>query len=235
MPSSYLKDKKMLYHDELASKNNWDDFANNYETARRLHLVFRTFINPSDLNGSLFLDAGSGGGHFSQKAEEYGAKVISLDIGLNLLKQVRNRCLSKRVSGSILQLPFKEGIFDWVLSTEVIEHTPYPICAVRELCSVVKTGGQLVITVPCRLWNFAVRAASYFALRPYRGYENFLWPGEIKKVIEEEGFHIETLMGFNFCPIFTYKLDKLFMFFDNLYGLRWPYLMVNIAVKARKR
>ena len=235
MPGSYLKDKKMLFHDELGSKKIWEDFANNYETVRRLHLVFGTFINPSDLNGSLFLDAGSGGGHFSQKAEEYGAKVISFDIGLNLLKQVRNRCSSKKVSGSVLQLPFKEDIFDVVLSTEVIEHTPSPVSAIREMCSVVKPGGLLIITVPCRLWNFVVRAASYFRLRPYRGYENFLWPNEIKKVIEEEGFHIETLRGFNFCPIFTNKLDRLFMFFDNLYGLRWPHLMVNIAVRARKR
>jgi 2-polyprenyl-3-methyl-5-hydroxy-6-metoxy-1,4-benzoquinol methylase len=230
-----MRDKKMLSHDELASRNNWDHFANNYETARRLHLVFGTLINLPELPGSLFLDAGSGGGHFSQMAGEYGAQVISFDIGLNLLKQVRNRCSSQRVSGSVLQVPFKEGTFDVVLSTEVIEHTPSPVSAVREMCSVVKPGGLLIITVPCRLWNFVVRSASYLGLRPYRGYENFLWPGEIKRVIEEEGFQIEMLRGFNFCPIFTNKLDRLFVFFDNLYGLRWPYLMVNIAVRARKR
>ena len=226
---------KTYFYDKLASQNKWDEFANKYETARRLELIFEKLITPSELKDRLFLDAGSGGGHFSQVAESYGAKVVSMDVGLSLLNQVGERCESKKVSGSIVELPFKNNRFDVVMSTEVIEHTPDPLTALREISAVVKPGGLLLVTVPCRLWNPIVNLATIFKLRPYGGYENFLWPAELRDTLEGEGFFIEILTGFNFCPFFSDKIDGLFRLFDKLYGKRMPWLMLNIAVRARKR
>lgn len=165
---------KTYFYDKLASQNKWDEFANKYETARRLELIFEKLIAPSELKGKLLLDAGSGGGHFSQAAESYGAKVVFMDVGLNLLKQVGEKCSSKKVLGSVIKPPFKESQFDIVLSTEVIEHTSDPFRALRELSTVVKPGGLLVVTVPCRLWNPVANLAMSQKLRPYEGYENFL-------------------------------------------------------------
>lgn len=226
---------KTYFYDKLASQNKWDEFADKYETTRRLELVFGKLIAPSELKDKLFLDAGSGGGHFSHAAEKLGAKVFSMDVGLNLLKQVGERCASRKISGSVIDLPLKKDYFDIVLSTEVIEHTANPIHAIKELSTVVKPGGLLVVTVPCRLWNPVVKLATLLKLRPYEGYENFLWPGELKNTLARAGFTIEMLVGFNFCPFFSEKIDLLFRFFDKLYGRRVPWLMVNIAVKARKR
>ncbi|GBE17353.1 ubiquinone biosynthesis O-methyltransferase [bacterium BMS3Abin15] len=225
---------KTFIYDKLAARNKWDDFANEYETARRLQLIFGKLIDPSELKNRLFLDAGSGGGHFSHAAENLGAKVVSLDVGLNLLKQVGRKCNSKKILGSVLELPVKKNHFDIVLSTEVIEHTPDPINALRELSVVVKPGGFLLVTVPCRLWSPVVKLATLLKLRPYEGYENFLWPGEIRHALEMLDFSIEALAGFNFCPFFSEKIDGLFGFFDKIYGKSMPWLMVNIAVKARK-
>ena len=230
-----ISQNKTFAYDKLATQKKWDEFANTYETARRLKFIFEKLIDPSELKDRLFLDAGSGGGHFSHTAESHGAKVVSLDVGLNLLKQVGHRCESEKVSGSVLGLPFKKNQFDIVLSTEVIEHTPDPINALDELSAVVKTGGLLLVTVPCRFWNPVVRMATRLRLRPYEGYENFLWPGELKYALEKRGFTIEMLAGFNFCPFFFEKIDALFSFFDKIYGKSMPWLMVNIAVRARKR
>ncbi len=170
---------KTFYYDKLAGQYKWDDFANKYETTRRLKLIFGKLITPSELKNRQFLDAGSGGGHFSHAAESLGAKVVSLDVGFNLLKQVGTRSDSEKVLGSTLEIPFKKNCFDIVLSSEVIEHTPDPIRAIAELSQVVKPGGILLITVPCRLWNPIVRLATVLKLRPYGGYENFLWPREL--------------------------------------------------------
>jgi len=226
---------KTFVYDKLASEKRWDSFANKYETARRLRLIFGTLLDESELKNSLFLDAGSGGGHFSHAAESLGAHVMSLDVGLNLLKQVANRCNSTKIVGSVFELPVKKNVFDIVLSTEVIEHTPAPIMSLQGLSSVVKPGGLLVLTVPCRLWNPLVDLASFLKLRPYEGYENFLWPGDLRNALETLNFSIEKLVGFNFCPFFYDKLDPLFSFFDKMYGQSMPWLMVNIAVRARKR
>ena len=229
------KSNKTFFYDKLAGQHKWAEFANEYETARRLKLIFGELITPSELKNRQFLDAGSGGGHFSQAADSLGAKVVSLDVGINLLKQVGTRSGGKKVLGSTLELPLKKNLFDIVLSTEVIEHTPDPIKAIRELSKVVKPGGILLITVPCRLWNPIVKLATVLKLRPYGGYENFLWPHELRHSLEKHGFTIEVLTGFNFCPYFSKKIDHLFNYFDKAYGEKMPWLMVNVAVRARKR
>lgn len=225
---------KTFFYDKLASQKKWDDFANKYETARRLKIIFSELTDSSELKDKLFLDAGSGGGHFSHAAESLGAEVVSMDVGLNLLKQVGKRCESRKVLGSILKLPFKRDSFDIVLSTEVIEHTPDPVRAIQDLSGVVKPGGILLVTIPCRLWNPVVKLATMLKLRPYEGYENFLWPGQLRSALDNKKFTIEALTGFNFCPFFSEKIDGLFNFFDKKYGNKIPWLMVNIAIRARK-
>ena len=226
--------KTFFYDKLLSSHKKWDDFANKYETGRRLRLIFERLLDRSELDGQWFLDAGSGGGHFSHAARRLGAKVVSLDVGLNLLKQVSNRCDSRKVVGSVLELPFRNHSFDVVLCTEVIEHTPKPINAIKKLSTVVKPGGLMVITVPCRLWNPIVKVATALKLRPYEGYENFLWPEQLKRTLVEQGFTIELFTGFNFCPIFSENLNALFKLFDKVYGKIMPWLMVNIAVRVRR-
>jgi 2-polyprenyl-6-hydroxyphenyl methylase/3-demethylubiquinone-9 3-methyltransferase len=150
------------------------------------------------------------------------------------LKAVGQRCVSEKVASSILAMPFKKAVFDIVLSTEVIEHTAAPLAAVSELAQLVKPGGLLIITTPSRLWNPLVKLATILRLRPYEGYEKFLWPGQIIRRLEKQGFEIEYFMGFNFCPCFTAKIDTFFRFFDGVYGKRLPWLMVNFATRARR-
>lgn len=52
------------------------------------------------------------------------------------------------VAGSILFLPFTNDFFDNVLCTEVLEHVPEPLMALREMWRVAKPGGILLLTVP---------------------------------------------------------------------------------------
>ncbi len=226
---------KIFAYDRLVGNNEWEVSNNPYETNRRLNVVFSRLLDQSELKGKTFLDVGSGGGHFSMTAESLNAKVVSLDVGFNLLRQVAKRCNSKRVLGSVIELPVKKNYFDIVLCTEVIEHTPNPFHAIEELSRVTKPGGVLIITTPSRLWNPLITLASTLKLRPFEGYENFLWPWEIRRALEKEGFKIETLIGFNFCPLFKQKLDRLFTLFDRLYGDIMPWLMLNIGVRARKK
>lgn len=48
----------------------------------------------------------------------------------------------------ITSIPVPDETFDAVLCTEVLEHVPYPIEAVKEMSRVTKNGGTLILTFP---------------------------------------------------------------------------------------
>lgn len=48
----------------------------------------------------------------------------------------------------ITSIPVEDGSFDAVICTEVLEHVPDPVAAVRELCRVTREGGRLFISAP---------------------------------------------------------------------------------------
>lgn len=49
---------------------------------------------------------------------------------------------------SATELTFPDGIFDTVVTTEVLEHVPEPHQAMREMARVLKPGGHLVLSTP---------------------------------------------------------------------------------------
>lgn len=61
-------------------------------------------------------------------------------------------------------LPYPDAYFDHVYSIEGIEHFESPWTAVRELCRVLKPGGQLIITTPN---TFSVDARLKYLLSGY--------------------------------------------------------------------
>jgi SAM-dependent methyltransferase len=68
----------------------------------------------------------------------------------------------------ITAIPEPNGAFDAVMCTEVLEHVPDPIAALRELTRLVRPGGHLILTAPfCSLthqapYHFATGFSRYF-------------------------------------------------------------------------
>ena len=180
------------------------------------------------------LDAGSGGGHFSARAAERGARVVSMDVGTHLLAQVARRCASRGTVGSVLQLPFAEASFDVVMSTEVVEHTTDPLAAVSAIARMVKPGGWFVLTTSGRLWQPVVRLASALHLRPYQGYENFVWPRQARRAAETQGIVIDRDQGFNLLPLFHPIFAPVHRVLDRV-GPVLPWTCVNFALRGRRR
>ena len=50
--------------------------------------------------------------------------------------------------GDITELPIESDSFDYVLCTEVLEHVPEPLKAMKELTRICKKGGKIIITAP---------------------------------------------------------------------------------------
>jgi len=220
----------MFFYERFAEQ--FDSAMNMYDTNRRLQVIFQELLT-EDIKGKTLLDAGCGTGWFSKEAVRRGAKVVSLDVGENILAQAAKKCESERVKGSVLDMPFEDEYFDIVISTEVIEHTHDPQKAIQEMYRVLKKKGILILTVPNKIWYPAIVIANLFKLRPYGGYENWVRWCELKHWLNEIGFLILKMKGLHLFPFifpFTYK----WLEYMDRYGEIIGPVMLNICIKAQK-
>ncbi len=224
--------KKMYFFSEFSDQ--FDERMNMNETNRRIHIIFNQLIQQSEVKNKQLLDAGCGTGWFSQEATNLGAKVTSMDLSESLLNIVKTKCDSNCKVGSILDIPFPDQSFDYVLNTEVIEHTTNPYQAFCELTRVLKPGGVLVLTVPNRVWKFSVITANLLRLRPYRGLENWVGYNQIRNWAQECNLSIEQHFGFNPLPFFGSSGMKLNIAIDKIPWIPQR-LKINIALRARKK
>jgi 2-polyprenyl-3-methyl-5-hydroxy-6-metoxy-1,4-benzoquinol methylase len=228
-------DRKELYYNEIA--NEFDFIVNQYDTRRRIEVIFDEFLENHDLNRKLFLDAGCGTGWFTKEAVKQGAKVITLDIGKKLVGISLNKTPQALGSvGSLLDLPFKDNTFEYIISSDVIEHTQNPYRATDELVRVLKPNGYLCLTVPNRsFWYFAVVIANKFHLRKYQGYENWVYYSQYYQYLEKKNLDILKYQGIHLFPFVFSSLNGMLRKLDNIFKIKSAKYMVNIAVYARKK
>lgn len=104
--------------------------------------------------GKECLDAGCGGGRFVVALARLGAKrVVGIDISADAIKAAKNRIQTRGLENaeaqvaSVLDIPFPDNSFDYVVSSGVIHHTPDPKKAFQELNRVLRPGGKLFLSV----------------------------------------------------------------------------------------
>ncbi|MGH8996580.1 MAG: class I SAM-dependent methyltransferase, partial [Acidimicrobiales bacterium] len=95
-------------------------------------------------------------------AARRGAAVIALDAGRDEIVQVRavlaamveagelsaGTVRAGGIQGNALDLPFRDGAFDRIVASEVLEHIANDRRAIAELARVLRPGGTMAVTVP---------------------------------------------------------------------------------------
>jgi SAM-dependent methyltransferase len=112
-------------------------------------------------SGDRLLDIGCGFGRHAYEAARRGAQVVALDSGAEEVARVQGTFGAMADSGQLDQatragaaqgdarhLPFPDGAFDRVIASEVLEHIPDDLTAMRELARVLRPGGTMGVTVP---------------------------------------------------------------------------------------
>jgi 2-polyprenyl-3-methyl-5-hydroxy-6-metoxy-1,4-benzoquinol methylase len=226
-----MSDPRARFYDTIAGE--FDALSNQYDTRRRLEIVFEELLAQKDLTGRSVLDVGCGTGWFSQWAAARGARVTSLDIGVRLLAETRRRCPTRPVAADACRLPLLSDTFDVVISSECIEHTVDPRLALREIHRVARRGGLIVVTLPNQRWHFALAIANALNLRPFHGYENWLRWSELRDELRSAGARIDELRGFHLVPPIVPAMRPLLRRLD-AYGRTLGPFMLNLAVLAQK-
>jgi 2-polyprenyl-3-methyl-5-hydroxy-6-metoxy-1,4-benzoquinol methylase len=222
--------KAELFYNKFADE--FDRKMNKYDLLRRLDIVFNELL-PHDIAGKRLLDAGCGTGHFSKLASEKGAIVTSMDIGDRLLEKVAEKCNTERVIGSVLDIKFENNYFDFIICSEVIEHTENPYRAIMEFYRVLKPGGVLALTVPNRFWKWSCILANALKIRPYEGMENWVGYRRLKKELKRAGYLILKYRGFHLLPFQLWFLHPFLIFIDR-FGDNLGPLYINIAASCQK-
>lgn len=229
------KEKKLAY-DRIS--DTWESFVSRYDEERRVEVLVDDFLGKDKIFGKNCLDAGCGLGYFSQAFLKYGpARLCACDVSAKLVNKLKVKVPGIHCFvGDILELPvILDGeTFDVVLCSDVIEHIDNPRLAVKKLTEIVSCGGLLAISVPNRKWKWLLNLAILAGLRKnYEGCENYVFPSELKKWIEEEKFKILRCEGVHTIPfkLFPKKLlrilDKKFRNFNYSFSF-------NLAILARK-
>ncbi|MBE1534508.1 SAM-dependent methyltransferase [Actinomadura algeriensis] len=111
--------------------------------------------------GDRILDMGCGAGRHAFELYRRGAHVVAFDQdadelagvekmfgAMRLAGEVSDDAAAETVQGDALELPFPDDHFDAIVASEVLEHIPDDMRAMRELLRVLRPGGRLAATVP---------------------------------------------------------------------------------------
>jgi ubiquinone/menaquinone biosynthesis C-methylase UbiE len=115
----------------------------------------RAISNNFDLNwikGKKCLDAGCGSGRYSVAMALHGADSIdAIDVSETGISEASRRAEKfENINfkhASVLDIPFEDGVFDFVWSCGVIHHTSDFDKALSELTRVLKVGGKLYLLI----------------------------------------------------------------------------------------
>jgi SAM-dependent methyltransferase len=103
-----------------------------------------------DMRNARVLDAGCGAGRFAEIALSLGADLVAFDISTAVDACHENLGEADSLSliqADLFEIPFPPGSFDLVYCFGVLQHTPNPRVAFRNLARQVKPGGWLAIDV----------------------------------------------------------------------------------------
>jgi SAM-dependent methyltransferase len=129
--------------------------------------------------GSRVLDVGAGPGqyrelfaHCEYRTQDFGQEPGTI-----------GRYTQLDYESDITAIPVDSASFDAIVCTEVIEHVPDPVAAIREMSRILKPGGRVFLTAPL---------ASFLHQEPYHFYGGYT-PYWYRRFLPEVGIDVEEI------------------------------------------
>jgi ubiquinone/menaquinone biosynthesis C-methylase UbiE len=197
------------------------------------------------------LDAGCGNGHDFTLLAAHSGNVVGVDFSEGMLRQAQARIShdfrATIVRADLTALPFRDGAFECVLCSEVLEHIPSWEKAVSEIFRILKIGGEVIITTPNRLSVYGLSfSLGRLLVASRHPYDHWRTLREVREALHGVGFAQIVERGACFLPgpICYYQPFKfvatlalpLFAYVERLTAAKHPFSLFAylVAIRARK-
>lgn len=176
-------------------------------------------------DGDWLLDAGCGEGrHTWEACRRNHSTIIAFDIDIGSLKRVKRRMTALRnkdiingnchlLQADINNLPFKNGAFNKIICSEVLEHMPKDQEVVKELVRVLNSNGAVGVSVP----HHRAESICWTLSKEYYGF-----PGGHIRIYETR--QVIDLLRSNSLSIYAvcrnHALDSLYWILRCIFGIK---------------
>ncbi|MEX2426070.1 MAG: class I SAM-dependent methyltransferase [Thermomicrobiaceae bacterium] len=180
---------RTFYREVDVEYPEWANTYGNYNPPRALVSYLDQLDRSLDI-----LEVGSGGGYLLEDLWNRGFhNLTGSDITVTSMAEMNRRAIDVTVVGADAEaLPFREGSFDVVISSDVIEHLPVVTSHLLDVRRVLRPGGRYLLKTPNRR-----PAELYYRLRGL--YDYHIWhpsmssPAEIVRLMRRFGFDVDFL------------------------------------------
>lgn len=127
----------------------YDETSSRYDEryAELQSVKYRTIIKYLPEQAGCILDLGCGTGLLLEKLRKRRGLVVGVDASKGMLKRAKSRGKGPRlVLADADSLPFRNDVFDCVVSVTLLQNMPDPARTVRELERVLRKGGTGILT-----------------------------------------------------------------------------------------
>jgi ubiquinone/menaquinone biosynthesis C-methylase UbiE len=208
------------FHEEIAA--GWSAGYARSGFARRLDLfrpILKRYVQPGDS----WVDLGCGSGVLSKELLALGATVVAVDGSPRMLSHAREQ-MGSQYAGRVNWIQsdvqsidaLKNGAFDGVLCSSVVEYLDRPDALLKEVARILSPGGVLVISLPPTLSAVRVFQKGIRAFMTMFGKDKFTYlsvsrleisPRAINRLLQEAG--LSVIRSTRFDPVLPRALLRL--------------------------
>ncbi|MBB6091932.1 2-polyprenyl-6-hydroxyphenyl methylase/3-demethylubiquinone-9 3-methyltransferase [Povalibacter uvarum] len=195
-----------------ATAQRWWDPHGEFRPLHVLNPVRLDYIDArvGGLRGKRVLDVGCGGGLLSEAMARRGAEVTGIDLGTATIEVAELHALQSNLTiryireSAEVHAAHSPGAYDVVTCLEMLEHVPEPASVLAALRTLVKPGGEVVISTLNRnlkSWLLAIVGAEYVLGLLERGthtYSRFIRPAELSRWARAAHLDLVDITGLDY-------------------------------------